>query len=82
MPDRVAATDAEEVGMKCAKRVGRNAAARTSRTRLAAACTVTPLVAACEAIGDVFQAGSWFGVIIVVALIALVIWGISKMFGR
>ena len=54
----------------------------TARGRLAAACGVTPAVAGCEFIGNVFEAGVWSGVIIVVVLIALVIWGISKLFGR
>lgn len=36
------------------------------------------LVTGCEVIGDIFQAGMWVGIIIVVAIIALVLWLISK----
>ena len=36
----------------------------------------------CEVIGDIFQAGIWVGVIVVVGIIALVIWLIAKMGGR
>jgi hypothetical protein len=33
----------------------------------------------CEAIGDIFKAGMWVGVIIVVAIVALVLWLLNKM---
>lgn len=33
----------------------------------------------CQAIGDVFKAGMWVGVIVVVLVIALVLWLIGKM---
>ena len=32
----------------------------------------------CEAIGDIFKAGMWVGVVAVVAVIALIVW----LFGR
>jgi len=32
----------------------------------------------CELAGDIFEAGMWVGVIIVVAVIALIIWIISR----
>lgn len=32
----------------------------------------------CEAIGDIFKAGMWVGIIVVVAVIALVLWLIGK----
>jgi len=34
----------------------------------------------CEVIGDIFKAGIWVGVIIVVLVIALIIWLVSKVF--
>lgn len=37
-------------------------------------CTLT----SCELIGDIFQAGMAVGVIVVVAIVALVIWLISR----
>jgi hypothetical protein len=36
----------------------------------------------CEIIGDIFKAGVWVGIIIVVGIIALVIWLIAKLGGR
>jgi hypothetical protein len=39
--------------------------------------TVTMLTS-CEAIGGIFKAGMWVGVIVVVAVIALVLWLIGK----
>ncbi len=35
-------------------------------------------LASCEVIGDIFQAGMAVGVIIVVAIVALLIWLVSK----
>jgi TRAP-type C4-dicarboxylate transport system permease large subunit len=32
----------------------------------------------CEAIGDIFKAGIWTGLLLVVVVIALVIWLISR----
>lgn len=37
------------------------------------------LLSGCEAIGGVFKAGMWVGVIVVVLVIALVLWLIGKM---
>lgn len=37
------------------------------------------LLSSCEAIGGVFKAGMWVGVIVVVLVIALVLWLIGKM---
>lgn len=36
------------------------------------------LLSSCELIGDIFQAGIWVGVIIVVAVIALIFWLIGR----
>ena len=36
----------------------------------------------CEVIGDIFQAGVWVGIIVVVGIIALVIYLISRLGGR
>ena len=35
-------------------------------------------LSSCEAIGDIFQAGMWVGIIIVVAIIGLIIWLVSR----
>jgi hypothetical protein len=35
-------------------------------------------VSGCEFIGDVFQAGVWVGVLLVVGVIALVVWMIAR----
>lgn len=45
---------------------------------IALVCTV---LSSCELIEGIFKAGVWTGVIIVVVIIALVIWLISKVFG-
>lgn len=34
----------------------------------------------CELIVDIFQAGVWAGAILVIAVIALVIWGVVRLF--
>lgn len=39
---------------------------------------IVTLFSSCELIGDIFEFGIWVGVIIVVAIVALLIWIISK----
>ncbi|GAA4400734.1 hypothetical protein GCM10023187_14210 [Nibrella viscosa] len=39
-------------------------------------------LSSCEIIGDIFKAGAWFGIILVVGIIALAIWLLSKLFRR
>ncbi len=36
----------------------------------------------CEAIGGIFKAGVWSGIIVVVIIIAVVVWIFSRMSGR
>ena len=36
----------------------------------------------CQAIGDIFKAGVWSGIIVVVVIVALIIWIFSRMGGR
>ena len=40
------------------------------------------IFSSCEVIAGIFEAGVWVGVLIVVAIIALVIWLIRKATGR
>jgi len=35
-------------------------------------------LSSCELIGDIFEAGVWVGILLVAAVIALVIWLISR----
>lgn len=42
---------------------------------------LTTSLSSCEVIGDIFKAGVWSGIIIVVVVLALIIWLISKVFG-
>jgi len=35
----------------------------------------------CELVGDIFEAGVWVGVLLVLGVIAIVIWLVSKMMG-
>lgn len=52
------------------------------RTSLAALLlSFTALLSSCEVIGGIFKAGVWSGVIIVVVVLALIIWLISKFTG-
>ncbi|WP_169337682.1 hypothetical protein [Segetibacter koreensis] len=37
------------------------------------------LLTSCQAIADIFKAGMWVGVIVVVLIVALVLWLIGKM---
>ena len=39
-------------------------------------------LSSCELIGDIFKAGVWVGVLIVVAVLALIIFLISKVSGK
>jgi uncharacterized membrane protein YkvI len=36
-------------------------------------------LAGCELAGDIFQAGVWVGALLVVGIIALIIWMVSKV---
>lgn len=38
------------------------------------------MLSSCQAIGDIFKAGMWMGVIVVIVVIALVLWLIRKLF--
>jgi hypothetical protein len=42
----------------------------------------TLMLGGCELIGDIFEAGVWVGVLLVVGIIALVIWIASKFLSR
>jgi len=37
-----------------------------------------PMCAGCELVGDIFQAGVWVGVILVIAIIGVALWMFSK----
>jgi hypothetical protein len=39
-------------------------------------------LSSCEIIGDIFEAGVWVGIIVVVGVIALIIWLIARLGGR
>ena len=42
---------------------------------------VTLSLTSCELAGGIFKGGVWTGVILVIGVIALVIWALSRMFG-
>lgn len=48
---------------------------------LALVALLTTTLASCQAIEGIFKAGVWSGIIIVVVVLALIIWVISKIFG-
>lgn len=39
-------------------------------------------LSSCELIGDIFEAGVWAGVLLVVVVVGLVIFLLGKIFGR
>ena len=39
---------------------------------------VAATFSSCQAIGDIFKAGMWSGIIIVVVIVALIIWLFSR----
>jgi len=45
-------------------------------------CLTAVLFSGCEAIGDIFKAGMWVGIIAVVVVIAVIIWIISLFRGK
>ena len=48
---------------------------------LATILSTITLFSSCEVIGGIFKAGMWSGIIIVVIVVALIIWLISKFMG-
>ena len=46
--------------------------------KLGAVAMLLPLLTGCEAIGDIFKGGMYFGIFIVIAVVVLVIWLLSK----
>ena len=41
--------------------------------------SLTGILSSCEVVGDIFEAGVWTGLIIVVLVIAVIIWVIRKI---
>ncbi|MCG9792767.1 hypothetical protein [Flavobacterium algicola] len=50
--------------------------------KIATLLVILSLFTSCEAIGSIFKAGMGFGIFIVVAIIILGLWLVSKMFGK
>lgn len=50
-------------------------------TRLLLVVLLAVITAGCELVGDIFQAGMWVGVIMVVLAVGLVLWLIGKVRG-
>jgi cytosine/uracil/thiamine/allantoin permease len=48
---------------------------------LALVALLTTTLSSCSLVEGIFKAGVWSGVIIVVVVLALIIWLISKIFG-
>lgn len=48
---------------------------------LALIALLSTTLASCELVKGIFKAGMWTGVIIVVLVLALIIWLISRVFG-
>jgi len=43
---------------------------------------MTVSLSSCELVGDIFKAGVWVGVLVVVAIIGLIIYLISRVSGK
>jgi hypothetical protein len=52
------------------------------RTPFIAALLASPALTGCELIKGIFKAGVWTGVIGVVLVVALIVWGLSKLAKR
>jgi hypothetical protein len=52
-----------------------------NKLNLSLAILTITLLSSCEAIGDIFQAGMYVGVFIVIAIVAVIIW-ILRFFRR
>lgn len=48
---------------------------------IALVATIATLLSSCEVIGGIFKAGVWSGIIVVVIVVALIIWLVSKFMG-
>lgn len=46
------------------------------------ALSALTLLSGCELVGDIFKAGAYTGIFVVVVIIALIIWLLSKFRGR
>jgi hypothetical protein len=53
----------------------------SAATRLTFVLLLALVSAGCELVGDIFQAGMWVGVIMVVLAIGLVLWLVGKVLG-
>ncbi len=51
-------------------------------SKLAAIFFLLFAMSSCEVIGDIFKAGVWVGIVIVVAIIAVIIFIVSKLGGK
>jgi hypothetical protein len=49
------------------------------RLNYAALALLTATLSSCEAIGGIFKAGVWSGIILVAVVIAIVIWIITRL---
>ncbi len=49
---------------------------------LLSALFIITLLSGCEIIGDIFKAGAYTGIFLVLVLVALLIWILSKFRGR
>ena len=52
---------------------------RSLALRIYALVVLTMVSAGCELAGDIFQAGMWVGIIVVVGIIALVMFAVGKL---
>ena len=51
---------------------------RSSRPATALVASVLLMLGGCEAIGTIFEVGMWFGIVLVVVIVAAVLWVMSR----
>jgi len=51
---------------------------KPSHSLFAFLLSATVALAGCEVIGDIFKAGVWVGVLLVVTVIGIIVWIVSK----
>ena len=51
---------------------------KSSKLFIALLMFISTLLSSCEAIADIFKAGVWMGIIIVILVVGLIFWLINK----
>jgi hypothetical protein len=55
---------------------------KKQRVAIGMLCLAMLSLSSCQVVGTIFKAGMWWGIIMVVIVIAVIIWLISKFSGK